>query len=322
MKIKKVFITGCSGFLGSYIVKNLLLTKKFEVFGIDNFSRYGYVKHDFYKNKNFTLIKGDCKNFNLINKYIKKSDYVIANAAIVGGIKKINENQFQNFIENQKIIETTLTSSINAYRKFHMQKIIFISSSMIYEKNKKKVSSEGDEARSAYPQSYYAFQKLCAERLIQAAHDQFKIPYTIIRPFNIIGSFEQANPKYFNHVIPDLIKKIKKNKKRITLYGNGSQKRSFTSARDISEIVVRCLKSKKTDNKIYNAGKNNSLSIKSLTKLIFKKINPNDKLIIKKGKTIKNDVLNNQPNISKIKKDINFCPKISVNEVLTEMLNE
>lgn len=319
MKNKTIFVTGCSGLLGSYIT-NLLLKKNYKVIGIDNFSRYGYLEHKFYNNKNFTLIKGDCKNYKLINKYIKISDYVIANAAQIGGIKAINKKQFDMFIENQKIIENTLISSVFCFKNFHMKKIIYISSSMIYEKNKKKISSEGDELNFSFPQSYYAFQKLTAERLVESAYEQYKMPYTIIRPFNIVGLFNKNKTKFMSHVIPDLIKKIKKNKKMIKLYGNGLQKRSFTHAKDIAEIVVKCVQLKKTNNKIYNVGKPGSISIKYLTKLIYYKIWPKGKLLIKKSKMIKNDVFFNEPNIIKLKKDIGIYPKTRIDSSINEIL--
>ena len=123
-----------------------------------------------------------------------------------------------------------------------------------------------------------------------------------------------------SHVIPDLIKKIKKNKKMIKLYGNGLQKRSFTHAKDIAEIVVKCVQLKKTNNKIYNVGKPGSISIKYLTKLIYYKIWPKGKLLIKKSKMIKNDVFFNEPNIIKLKKDIGIYPKTRIDSSINEIL--
>ena len=73
--------------------------------------------------------------------------------------------------------------------------------------------------------------------LLKAASKQYGFKYNIIRPFNLIGKFEDDKVAKMSHVIPELINKLKKPSKKIKIYGDGSQERSFTSVSEAAKCI-------------------------------------------------------------------------------------
>ena len=82
---------------------------------------------------------------------------------------------------------------------------------MVYEKSRKKYSSENDTETIGYPQNFYSFQKLSTERKIISANQQEKLNYIIIRPFNFVGKADDYLFKKSSNVILDILKKINRN---------------------------------------------------------------------------------------------------------------
>ena len=74
--------------------------------------------------------------------------------------------------------------------------------------------------------------------LLKAASKQYGFKYNIIRPFNLIGKFEEDKVAIMSHVIPELIKKLKNSSRKIKIYGDGSQERSFTSVSEAAKMYL------------------------------------------------------------------------------------
>jgi nucleoside-diphosphate-sugar epimerase len=314
---KRVLITGSEGYLGNQIC-NVFLQKNFIVYGIDNKIKYGNIekKNIINKNKNYRFLKIDCKNKKKIKKIATKCEYIIANAALVGGINSMNSFPYNFFLENIQINISTIEASLNSFFRKKLKKIVFISSSGIYEKNSKLKSKEGSENNMSFPNNFYSFEKLASERLLLAANTQYNIPYLILRPFNIIGHDGTERIKKSTHVIPDLIKKIKNNIKKIKIYGDGNQKRSFIHYQDVAEAIFKCTTSNKIINETINIGGPKGYKIIEIVKSIYKRIHPKKKLIIKKTKYFKIDHKNNVADISKLLKFSKFTFKYNIKKSL------
>ena len=95
----KILVTGSSGFIGGYLVEELL-HKGHSVIGIDNFSKYGKLSKSYDKDKNYTLVRGDVKNTPLLTKLAKDCDFIIAGAAKIGGISYFHEYAYDLLAEN------------------------------------------------------------------------------------------------------------------------------------------------------------------------------------------------------------------------------
>jgi nucleoside-diphosphate-sugar epimerase len=83
--MKKVLVTGASGFIGGYIVE-ALLSQSYQVVGLDNLSKYGQVSRSFDNDEKYTFVKGDATDKNLLVDLMQDCDHVIAGAALIGGI--------------------------------------------------------------------------------------------------------------------------------------------------------------------------------------------------------------------------------------------
>jgi nucleoside-diphosphate-sugar epimerase len=314
---KKILITGSEGFFGTHL-KNYFLKKNFSVVGLDNLSKYGTRSNTFDSSKKFSFYKVDCSKKSKIFNYLKDCDAIIINAANIGGIKHLDKGFSKLFLENQNIFNSSLSAAIDAFNYHKLKKIILISTSMIYESNGKKFSKEEDDTKIAYPKNFYAFQKLTSEMILKAASKQYGFKYNIIRPFNLVGKFESNKVSKMSHVIPELIKKLKKKNKTIKIYGDGSQERSFTSVSEAAKCVYLISLKKKCDNKTFNVGSEKSTSIIKLIKIISKILKINKKII--KSKSFVSDVKFNKCNASKILKFTGYKPTKDIKNIINNLI--
>ena len=314
---KKILITGSEGFLGTYL-KNQFLKKGYEVIGLDNLSTYKERSKTNYNKKKFKFFKIDCSNQNKIFLKLKGCDTIIINAANVGGIKLLDNGFLKLFNKNHNIFSATLNASIKAFLKFKLKKIIFISTSMIYENSKKNYSKESYGQKNSHIKNLYAFQKFSAEKFIINASEKYGFKYNIIRPFNLVGKFEKKKFLVQSHVIPQLINKLKNKKNEIEIFGNGLQERSFTSVLDVAKAVYLISSKEKCNNQIFNVGSEQSTSILDLIKIISENLKVKKKIITTKG--FKSDVQFNRCNSDKLYKFIKFKPSSFLKKIIKEML--
>ena len=130
---KSVLLTGSQGFIGSYIAKELL-EHDYTVVGVDNFSKYGKVIRSHDKHKNFIFVESDCAKSSFLEDMAKFDfDYIIAGAAMIGGISYFHKFAYDLLSTNEKIISNTFDLALERYKKNQLQKILVLSSSMVYE---------------------------------------------------------------------------------------------------------------------------------------------------------------------------------------------
>ena len=185
--MKKVLLTGSEGFIGGYIVKELL-DQGYYVVGIDNLSKYGQIIRSHSDNKNYKFIEGDIKDKNLLKENLIDSDYLIAGAAMIGGISYFHEFEYDLLSENEKIISSTVDTAIEVYKENKkLKRVIYLSSSMVFESTSIYPTKEEDLFNIPPPISSYGFQKLAVEYFARSAYSQYGLEYSIARPFNCVG---------------------------------------------------------------------------------------------------------------------------------------
>ena len=113
--MKKVLITGSEGFIGGYIVKELL-NQGYFVYGIDNLSKYGEVIRNHSDNENYKFFNNDVKDRALLKEIMSDCDYLIAGAAMIGGISYFHEFEYDLLSENEKIISATTDVAIDCFK--------------------------------------------------------------------------------------------------------------------------------------------------------------------------------------------------------------
>lgn len=280
--MKTVLVTGSAGFIGGYVV-NALLREGYEVIGLDNLSKYGRVMRSFDNNPGFRQIVGDAKDSGLVSDLLADVDYLIAGAAMIGGISYFHEYAYDLLAENERIMAATMDAAINAFAKGKLKKAVVLSSSMVFESATDFPSVEGDQMRMPPPESSYGFQKLAAEYFVRSAHQQYGLPYTIIRPFNCVGIGEgratasaevlSGNVKLaLSHVVPDLIQKALKGQDPLHILGSGNQIRHYTYGGDIADGIVVALEHPAALNEDFNISTDQATSVLDLAEMIWDRI--------------------------------------------------
>jgi UDP-glucose 4-epimerase len=279
-----IIITGSQGFIGSYLV-NEFLDAGYEVVGIDNFSKYGKISRPHDSRPNFDLITHDLKeSFPNVS-----ADYIVAGAAMIGGISYFHKYAYDLFATNERILANTFDKAIQLHKDGALNRIAVLSSSMVFENTKTYPTPETEAENCPPPSSTYGFQKLASEYFAKGAHEQYGVPYTILRPFNCVGIGEEdaigeeevfsGNIKMLmSHVMPDLIHKaLSLNADDpLPILGDGMQVRHYTHGKDIARGVRLALESEDGVNNDFNLSTATATSVTELANLVWNAVHGQD----------------------------------------------
>src|SRR6201999_415392 len=282
----KVLVSGSAGSTGGYFVEKLP-GKGYAVVGVDNFSKYGKVAKSYDSHPNYRLVEGDCRDTELMTSLLTDCDHFIAGAALIGGISYFHTYAYDLLAENERIIASSCDAAIKAHKQGRLEEVTYLSSSMVFESTTHWPSAEGDERKVAPPLSSYGFQKLAVEYFALAAWDQYKLPYTIIRPFNCVGigesralgdvEIESGNVKLaMSHVVPDLVQKILKGQDPLHVLGSGDQVRHYTYGGDLAAGVVTAMEHEDAFNEDFNLSTAESTPVRQLAEMIWHKVKGED----------------------------------------------
>ena len=327
----KVLVTGAAGFICGYLVAELL-EAGYEVVGVDNYSKYGPVKRSYDTDPRYQLVEGDAKNIELLTDLAMGCDHLVAGAAMIGGISYFHEFAYDLIAENERISAATFDAAISAGRLGRLQKITVISSSMVYESAEVFPTPEGAELTSPPPRSTYGFQKLATEFFARGAHEQYKLPYTIVRPFNCVGVGERralrdqeimsGNVKLaMSHVVPDLCQKVLKGQDPLHILGDGSQVRHYTYGGDLAHGIRLAIESKKALNESFNLSTARSTTVRELAELIWRKVHgPGRPLNLVSDPPYEHDVQMRVPDVNKAHEVLGFEAATTLDEMLDEVI--
>src|ERR671934_1102999 len=202
---------------------------------------------------------------------------------MIGGISYFHEFAYDLLAENERIIAATFDAAVSAFRLGRLQKITVISSSMVYESASIFPTPEGAQLTSPPPRSTYGFQKLATEYFARGAHEQYGLPYTIVRPFNCVGIGERralrdhdvmsGNVKLaMSHVVPDLVQKVLKGQDPLHILGDGNQVRHYTYGGDLARGIRLCMESAAARNQDFNLSTAESTTVRELAAVIWRKL--------------------------------------------------
>jgi UDP-glucose 4-epimerase len=178
--MEKVLVSGSAGFIGGYVVEELL-GRGYEVVGIDNFSKYGPVRKSYDDHPRYHFVEGDARDVDLMTKLLSDCEHFIAGAAMIGGISYFHAYAYDLLATNERIIAASCDAAIKARAEGRLRKVTYLSSPMVLESADQWPSYEGQQREIPPPLSSYGFQKLAVEYFAQAAWDQYQLPFTIIR---------------------------------------------------------------------------------------------------------------------------------------------
>ena len=327
----KVLVTGSAGFIGGYLVEELL-KKGYEVVGVDNHSKYGPITKSYDSHSRYKLIIGDARDVDLMTAAMMDCDHVIAGAALIGGITYFHAYAYDLLATNERIMASTCDAAIRAHRQGKLKKVTYLSSSMVFESTDHWPSVEGDERKIAPPLSSYGFQKLAVEYFAKAAWDQYQLPYTIVRPFNCVGVGEMralgevevlsGNVQLaMSHVVPDLVQKILKGQDPLHILGGGEQVRHYTYGGDLARGVVLAMESESAYNEDFNLSTAQGTTVLELAEAIWRKLKgPDVPFRYTSDPGYEYDVQKRVPSVQKSKDVLGFEALTTLDELLDEVI--
>jgi nucleoside-diphosphate-sugar epimerase len=326
----KVLVTGSAGFIGGYVVEELL-GRGHEVVGLDNFSKYGKVTRSYDSHPGYTFVEGDARDVDLLAGLLDSCDHFIAGAAMIGGISYFHAYAYDLLATNERIIAASCDAAIRAHTSGRLQKVTYMSSSMVYESATDFPSYEGQQLKIPPPMSSYGFQKLAVEYFAKAAFEQHALPFTIVRPFNCVGIGEtraqseievlSGNVKLaMSHVVPDLVQKIVRGQDPLHLLGSGKQVRHYTYGGDLAAGIATALEHPNALNEDFNISTETSTTVLELAEKIWQRLRPDDPFSCVSDPPFEYDVQMRVPSVEKAKRMLGVEAPTTLDETLDEVV--
>jgi nucleoside-diphosphate-sugar epimerase len=299
--------------------------------GLDNFWKYGPVERESDGHPNYRFVQGDAKDPDLLKDLLIDCDHFVAGAAIIGGISLFHELAYDLIAENERLTAAAFDAAIWAHQNKQLQKITVISSSMVYESTDIYPTPEGAQLTSPPPESTYGFQKLATEYFAKGAWEQYRLPYTIVRPFNCVGIGERrarvdreilsGNVKLaMSHVVPDIVQKIIKGQDPLHILGDGSQVRHYTYGGDLARGIRICVEHPKAQNEDFNISTNVSTTVLELAETIWRKLRPDTPFRFVSDPPFAHDVQKRVPDVRKAQELLGFEANTSLDKALDEII--
>jgi UDP-glucose 4-epimerase len=309
----RIFITGGVGFIGSNLVETLL-TLGYIVTVYDNLSSPSYNNLElFMTHRNFSFVKGDVCDFDLLDASIKDHDIVVHLAAQLEITKS-----YTNPIYDLNINLIGTMNVIKACRNNKISRLINASSACVYGFTSGAPSKETD---SMNPNWEYGISKLAAEKYIQISN----LDYTSLRFSIVFGPHE-----HYGRVLPIFVKRAIDGND-LVIFGDGSQTRDYVHVYDVVKFILECMNNPNTINKVYNVSSGNGTTINDLAKLVASKFDDINIIydnveegsvsnIVVGRERLKNELPCLLLDNTLAKTDTTWAPKYSIQDSITEYI--
>tara|TARA_A100001011_G_C14191269_1_gene791429 strand:- start:81 stop:1070 length:990 start_codon:yes stop_codon:yes gene_type:complete len=263
--MKKILVTGAGGFIGGHLVSKLI-KKKYKVICVDIKPKKDWFQ--FFKySKNYSA---DLNNFSNCLKFTKNVDFVFNLSCNMGGMGFIETNKAACM--TSVLINTNLlrASKINKVKRY-----LFSSSACVYNANKQMKANnpalKEEDAYPADPEDGYGWEKLFSERMCRHYEEDFGLQVRVVRLHNVygpFGTFSGGREKAPAAICRKIAEAKLKNKKKIDVWGDGKQTRSFMFIEDCIEGILKIFFHKFPYP--INLGSSERVSINQMIKIIEK----------------------------------------------------
>jgi len=257
----RVLVTGGAGTIGSAVVRRLLRDKEFEVRVADHRAAPGWMR------EGCELRRGDLRDLDVARDAVDGCTHVIHLAAIVGGIANFHKLPFTLTEVNNALTGAIVHAAVD----HDVTRLVYVSSSMVFERATTFPTAESDLDRCVPPRSAYGFSKLSGEVYTRAAHDQHGLRFTICRPFNAYGPGEvpDRDEPGIAHAVPDLIAKVLSGQRPLQIFGSGEQTRTLTHVDDVADGIVTAMASPAGENEDFNISASEEHTVAEIAALIW-----------------------------------------------------
>ena len=301
----RVLVTGGTGLIGSIVVQRLLRDGEYEVVVAARDQPPEWLPEADYE-----LRLGDLQDPDEARKAVSGCSHVIHLAAIVGGIGNWNKLQYTLTENNNALCNSVFRAAIEA----EVERFVYASSAMVFERAEVYPTPEDYLDECPTPLSPYGFQKLTGEVYCRAAHVEFGLPYTIVRPFNAYG-YEFPGEVGTTHVIPDLARKIMEGQRPLQVLGSGTQTRSFTHVEDVADGIVTAMAHPAGLNEDFNISGDREVTMDELATLIWEACGEDPaELEIEHAPSFETDVVRRWPSVEKARRLLGWEAQVSLEE--------
>jgi len=318
----KILITGGAGFIGSHLADRLLEMGE-EVFVVDDLSTGSLKNVEQHQDKEkFHLVVDTILNEAVMNELVFKCEQIYHMAAAVG-VKLIMNRPVETLETNVKGTEMIFMLA-NRYKK----KLFIASSSEVYGKvmdgeNTHVLLEDTDFLMGSTTKRRWAYacSKALDEFLALAYYEEKKLPVVIGRLFNTVGPRQIGQ---YGMVIPNFVQKALIGKP-ITVYGDGSQSRSFTYVADVIDALTRLMAEPKAVGQIFNVGNEEEVTIKDLALMVKEMTGSSSEIeYISYEKAYGpgyEDMQRRCPDITRLKNLIHFEPKTDLQGIIHSVID-
>ena len=303
-----ILVTGGAGFIGSYVVEQLIPLEPAKIIIIDNYIRGSKLNmKSFYDNPIVEVHEGDIRDAALMDKLVSGSDYVFHMAAL--RINACAANPKEGF---DVMLKATFDLA-ELCVKYKVKKVIYSSSASVYGLAQHFPTPETDNPYNN--QTFYGAAKMWGEQLFRSFKFMYGLDYVALRYFNAYGPRMDTDGKYTEVMIKwlDCIR----DGKRPLINGDGSTSMDFVYVKDIARANIAALQADVSDEN-FNIGNCEETSLKQLLEALLSVNNSSLEPEFKASDAV-NPVSRRLADISKAKQLLGFLPSVNLHQGLAEL---
>ncbi|MFW5946773.1 MAG: GDP-mannose 4,6-dehydratase [Candidatus Natronoplasma sp.] len=309
----RLLVTGGCGFVGTNLVEFILQRSDWDIRVLDNLSqgRIEYLKAiEGFSEERVEFFRGDIRNVNHVERAIKDCDFVIhlaAQTSVIDSIENPKEDADINIMGTINLLEKAVEMDV--------ERFILASSAAPLGEQKMPI----DEEKIPQPLAPYGASKLACEGYCSAYSGSHSLTTVALRFSNVYG------PKSWHKgsVVAKFIKQILDGETPM-IYGDGDQTRDFIHTKDISQaLYLSCTEELDEDFELFQIATGEETSINDLYSLLKNKLEERDEEVpdARYGEKREGEIYRNYADISKAEKELDYSPKISIEEGIEETID-
>jgi UDP-glucose 4-epimerase len=258
--VSRVLVTGGAGTIGSAVVRRLSRERGWDVRIFDQREAPGWMQDG------YEVHTGDLRDPAQAVTATAGCTHVIHLAAIVGGIANFHRLPHTLLEVNHSLYNSVFRAALDE----EVQRLVYVSSSMVFERATEFPTTEQHIHDCPAPRSAYGFSKLAGEVYCQALRDEHGLTTTICRPFNAYGPGELPDSEPgIAHAVPDLIKKALSGQRPLEIFGSGEQSRTLTHVDDIADGIVAAMLHPAGENEDFNVSASDERTMAEIARIIW-----------------------------------------------------